>query len=361
MYLPLAGLTVLASVALASLLRGSGRCNGERSDVRRGAYRSVAAALVVALATATHARNAVFESAEIVWRDVLRSRPGNLRAQAALNCEMLRQARWAEAEEGARRLLDESRSSLSSGEIPFTQAAADPRRYYVAAHSQLGLVMLARGRPDAALPHFTEAIRSDRSGAALQYYWRATAYRAKGDVRSAVQDLLEAVRLEPGMERAQEALGEALAAQGLYAEAIQRFDRALAANPDQASSALELAWLLATAPDNALRDGERAVRLARAVDAKTGGSSMRALEVLAAGLAETGRYGEATGTARQALGLARSRKGAPAGPDDGAESYLLPAPAPDRLRQIEAAMRLYESGRPLRLSAGGAAAGEGNG
>jgi cytochrome c-type biogenesis protein CcmH/NrfG len=70
-----------------------------------------------------------------------------------------------------------------------------------------------------------------------------------------------------------------------YAEAIQ-------SNPANAEAHVELAWLLATHPDDRLRDGRRAISLARR--AITLGSAHPALyETLAAAYAEAGDFDEA--------------------------------------------------------------------
>ncbi len=62
----------------------------------------------------------------------------------------------------------------------------------------------------------------------------------------------------------------------------------------------QLAWLLATSPDERLRDGPRAVELARRVNELSGGQVPQILDTLAAALAETGRFEEAEPLAEQA-------------------------------------------------------------
>jgi hypothetical protein len=63
----------------------------------------------------------------------------------------------------------------------------------------------------------------------------------------------------------------------------------------------KLAWILATCKDEHLRDGERAMRLARTAVESSGGDHAGAWEALAAAQAATGDLPEAVDTLEQAL------------------------------------------------------------
>jgi tetratricopeptide (TPR) repeat protein len=69
-----------------------------------------------------------------------------------------------------------------------------------------------------------------------------------------------------------------------------------------------LAWVLATSPDASLRDGGKAVELAKKVleraDHANDTNVVIVVRTLAAGYAESGRFSEAIETAQQALQLA---------------------------------------------------------
>jgi len=65
-----------------------------------------------------------------------------------------------------------------------------------------------------------------------------------------------------------------------------------------------LAWLLATASDDSVRDGKRAVQLAERANTLAGNNDPTILHTLAAAYAEAGRFDEALQTARQAMKLA---------------------------------------------------------
>jgi hypothetical protein len=64
-----------------------------------------------------------------------------------------------------------------------------------------------------------------------------------------------------------------------------------------------LAWLLATCPDPAFRNGPKAVELAQTADRLSGGKNPVAVATLAAAYAATGRPADAANAAQRALDL----------------------------------------------------------
>jgi hypothetical protein len=71
-------------------------------------------------------------------------------------------------------------------------------------------------------------------------------------------------------------------------------------------TANDLAWMLSTAPEDELRDGNRALQLADQVNKLTGGKDLILLDTLAAAYAETGDFAKALETARLALKIAEA-------------------------------------------------------
>jgi len=130
-------------------------------------------------------------------------------------------------------------------------------------------------------------------------------------------------------------LAQAEAAAGNWAEAVRLYRKAVAAAPDDVGPALGLAWLLATCPDDAVRDGDAAVRL---VDA-AGGGNADALpayhDVRAAALAATGRFAEARTAEARALELLAAE-----GQAEG-----------DFAASLQARQALYAQDKPFRLPA----------
>jgi tetratricopeptide (TPR) repeat protein len=95
-----------------------------------------------------------------------------------------------------------------------------------------------------------------------------------------------------------------LLGQGKRAEAISEYKAALEINRDWPAALNDLAWILATDPDAALRDGSQAVDLGERACQVTGYRNPQFIGTLAAAYAEAGRFEEAVATANQAKELA---------------------------------------------------------
>ncbi len=70
----------------------------------------------------------------------------------------------------------------------------------------------------------------------------------------------------------------------------------------------DIAWLRATHPDKAIRNGPEAERLARQAVESTGGRVPEALDTLAAACAEEGHFGEAQEHCVRAIELAQAQR-----------------------------------------------------
>jgi len=68
--------------------------------------------------------------------------------------------------------------------------------------------------------------------------------------------------------------------QGHVKEAIQRWQEALAIEPENGNAASNLAWVFATCPDASIRDGGRAVELAEKAVQISGGQIAMIFHIL---------------------------------------------------------------------------------
>jgi protein O-mannosyl-transferase len=237
---------------------------------------------------------------------------------------------------------------------------------YLAAHNNLGNLLRQTGRMDEAITHFQRALAINPGdapahynlGTALQQEGRVdeaitqyqnalqidpddvdahnnlgSALRQKGRVDEAISHYQAALKIKPDFAEAHYNLGNVFLQMGNASEAIAHFQQALEIKPGQPGAQNNLAWLLATCPEASLRNGAKAVELARQANALTGGENPLMLHTLAAALAEAGRFSEAMETAQHALGLAEAQ----------ANTGLAGA--------LQSEMKLYQAGMPFHSPA----------
>ena len=252
MYLPLAAVLALVVTGVylggRRLLAGSG---GSGSQVLRAAGIGVAAIAVAGSTYLTRERNLDYQSNERIWSATVAARPRNSRALANLGATLVEAGRPGEAEVYLRRALE-------------------VRPDYPEAQSGLGVALCMQGRLEEGVPH-----------------------------------LERAVALEPSYRDAWRNLGEAFGALGRRGPAARAFREALKTAPRDPALLKRLAWILATAPEDEVRNGAEALRAARLAVEVTGGDAV-ALDTLAAALAENGHFAEAMSTAQRAIAMARS-------------------------------------------------------
>jgi tetratricopeptide (TPR) repeat protein len=164
------------------------------------------------------------------------------------------------------------------------------------AHYNLGLILGATGDAAGAVRELAAAVESAPKDPGMRLaYAQALAGAGSGP------EALEAFRVAIGQNPLSAAarLGEAqtLVRMGRYAEARERLEEAHSTLPEDESIALAFAKLLAAAPDPAVRDGARALGLARTLHRDR--PTDRTAETLVLALAETGACTEAADLLRE--------------------------------------------------------------
>lgn len=173
---------------------------------------------------------------------------------------------------------------------------------YAVAHNNLGKALLSLGRMDEALDHHREALRLAPNTAAAHNNLGIILMR-RGDLDEALLHFRDALRIEPGSADTHYNTGHALEWRGELVEAVGHFQQAVRLKPDGAPALTSLAWILATTPEETLRDGNQAVSLAeRAVDL-TDRREAEALDVLAAAYAAAGLFDRAVESSQEAMRL----------------------------------------------------------
>jgi Flp pilus assembly protein TadD len=173
----------------------------------------------------------------------------------------------------------------------------------VMAHYNLGVALDQKGQIGAAISQYQEAIRLKPEYAEACYNL-GNALLTKGRTGEAISQFQQAVRLKPDYANTLGAQASTLAGQGKHAEAIRFYQAALKAQPDQEGVLNNLAWLLASCPDAAFRNGPEAVRLAARACELTGYGKPLLIGTLAAAQAEAGDFPAAIATAERAATLA---------------------------------------------------------
>jgi tetratricopeptide (TPR) repeat protein len=213
-------------------------------------------------------------------------------------------------------------------ETLFTHALAVTPKNDVALNN-LGIIFLDKGELDEAVSKLQAAVDlRPENGPAHDNL--AKALLQKGQLAEAMVHYRKFIELEPGNVEARNTLGTALIQQGRVSQAITEWQEALAIQPDNGNAASNLAWVFATCPEDAVRDGARALELARDAMRISGGKIPMIFRIMAAAYAENGRFSDAVDTAQRGADLAY-RTG----------NTALAA-------ELESNIALYQTGRPLR-------------
>jgi tetratricopeptide (TPR) repeat protein len=200
---------------------------------------------------------------------------------------------------------------------------------YAEARNNLGIALFDMGETTEAIAQYRKALENDPNYVKADYNW-GNALASEGQLDEAIAHFRRAVKVKPGYTNAWSTLGLVYFQKGDIQQAIDSWQRALQIAPAQPDVQNNLAWLLATTPDAALRNGPRAVALAEQASQFSGGANAPVLHTLAAAYAETGRYRDAAATARRALELAAAQTNA------------------DLTARLPNEIILYEAGQPLR-------------
>ena len=204
---------------------------------------------------------------------VLKARPNDLDSILFRARARYLQEEFAEARKDVDRVLQMApgtaaalllRSAIAAAQEQYPQAIRDLESVLrqspgeASLQVQLGYYHMADDRPRKAIEIFSKVLESDEGNAA--------ALRARGDAYLAV---------------------------GKHAEAIADFEKALQSEPDNPGTLNNLAWVLATSPEDELRDGKRALELAKKACELTDYKQAHILSTLASAYAELGDFEQA--------------------------------------------------------------------
>jgi tetratricopeptide (TPR) repeat protein len=278
MYLPLAALTLGCTLGIVFL---AGRVSSPAGRILGVALPTLVVG--VALGMATYSRNRDYQDAVQMWRSVLESRPDNTRAAVCLTGELYARGSDRDVILTSGRVLDK---------IPplDPKAPLDQRRIVDLSKllTNLGLAQLREASGAEAVATLSRAVEM-APGNTQARLALASAALTLGDTNTALREVGMTYNLAPQNPDVIQAMADLLAITGRPGEAVALYRKARGMLPDQPTLQCRLAWLLATCPDAAIRNGEEALRLARVFAGNGGaGPEVEALETLAAALAESG-------------------------------------------------------------------------
>ncbi len=217
----------------------------------------VAAVLLLALGVMTWKQCGMYASAETLWQTTLRLDPHSWMIQNELGAVLMGKGQLEEADRHFQKAL-EIKPGLAE------------------AHNNLGFALALQGRVDEAIGHFQEALQV-RPDSADIHNNLGTALLQKGRVDEAMSHFQKALAIDANFTDAHYGLGNAFAQKGKIAEAIAQYQQSLQIKPVNPEVQNNLAWLLATCPDAALRNGRKAVELAQNANETPNRSKLRGI------------------------------------------------------------------------------------
>jgi tetratricopeptide (TPR) repeat protein len=152
-----------------------------------------------------------------------------------------------------------------------------------------GLVWVETGQYDRAIADYDESIRLDPHDPST-FSNRAKAWEKKGEIDRALADYAEVLRLQPGDEQGRIDRCGVFRRQNQYGLALDELNEGLSTAPENRAILNLRAWILATCPEAAYRDGARAIEDASRACELTEHKDANYIDTLAAAYAEVGKY-----------------------------------------------------------------------
>ncbi len=202
---------------------------------------------------------------------------------------------------------------------------------YAVARLNIAAILMRQGRYEQAIPYLRAGLRE--SPFSQKFHGRlAVSLDETGKTSEAIEHYIDALRGPGDDPNLRGRLAGALARLGRTREAVEAYRAVVRLDPHAYRAATELAWILATSAEAALRDGTEALDRARAACRESNNQYAPALDALAAAYAESGQYNDAVRVATWAVEAARA----------AGDKVLATA--------IEARLDLYRQRQPYRAA-----------
>lgn len=195
------------------------------------------------------------------------------------------------------------------------------------AHYNLGFLLAKQNQHAQAIIHF-QAVLAVNPNDTESRFGLAQELEKSERVEEALAEVSRVVKSDPGNEDAALELVKLMLGKKQYQPALDTLEKAHTLFPEKGRTAIMLAYLLAASPQYDLRDGARALALARLVYQATDLVNHGA--IVAMSLAELGRCAEAAQLQRRLIAAAERDQ------------------RPDMVLKLKADLRRYESANPCR-------------
>lgn len=226
--------------------------------------------------------------------------------------------------------------SVLAEEGKIDEAAAECRRAFeldpglYEPRYTLANLLVSQGHDDEALEQFRRTIELKQDHAEAHNNLAGILAR-RGRTEEALKHFRKSLALKPNApEGVYLNMVILLKREGRFAEVVRTMRAGIQNHPGSAGMKANLAWVLATCPEDSIRDGDKAVRLAESAGALSGYSNPDLLDTLAAAYAEAGRFDDAIKRAQDAGQLCSSTG------------------RTKTAKQIKKRIKLYKSGKPYR-------------
>jgi tetratricopeptide (TPR) repeat protein len=314
-YLACIGPIALACAGVASL------ANAFRDRGRHRLLFGAAVCVVATLAVLTWRQSAMYADIEALWRTTLARNPSCWMAHNNLGIVLSQKGEIDEAIAHYRTTLQMrpdfsdanynlGNALLQRGEIDeailHCQKAVMVQPFDPDAQVALGNALFQKGLVDDAIVHYEKALAL-RPYYVIAHYSLSTALLRKGEPDAAISHCRAALSIRPEHAEARINLAVALDQKGQIADAIVNYEKALTISPQSIPAQNNLAWLLATGSNASLRNGNKALELARQADQLSSGANLTVRRTLAAAYAEIGQFAKAIELAQGALRLAEAQ------------------------------------------------------
>ena len=274
--------------------------------------------LLLILGVLTWRQCGMYTNLETLWRKTLAKNPDCWLAHGNLGIVFYHEGRKEEAMEHYRKAIQiypndfatlNNLGIVLAAQGQFDEAIENYRKAiqinpnFSEAMNNLGIALATQGRFDEAIENFRKVIQINPNYCdALDNL--GTVLATRGQFDEAIENYHKAIQVNSNRPETFFHLGMTLGQLGRKREAIAQYREALRLNPNLTGALINLAWILASNPDDELRNGAEAVRLAERACELTHYGEPLYLGTLAAAYAEAGRFPEAVTAAEKAEQLA---------------------------------------------------------